>query len=142
MVRRIVAKELLDMEHMLGQYPNESHYDILIEEDTDCYLPPLCDVAQKATCGGQGCETCEKGNDELRIAFKFRKNYFKKEELESAYIGLREAATESQNRGIAAGPRGEMLGAEGRGGRDWVTDRKSTRLNSSHMSESRMPSSA
>jgi hypothetical protein len=121
MVRRIVAKELLDMEHMLGQYPNESHYDILIEEDTDCYLPPLCDVAQKATCGGQGCETCEKGNDELRIAFKFRKNYFKKEELESAYIGLREAATESQNRGIAAGPRGEMLGAEGRGGRDWVT---------------------
>jgi hypothetical protein len=121
MVKRIVVKELLDMEHMLGQYPNESHYDTLIEEDTDCYLPPVCDIAQKATCGGKGCEVCDKGNDELRIAFKFRKNYFNKEELEQAYIGLREAASESQNRGIAAGPRGEMLGAEGRGGRDWVT---------------------
>lgn len=121
MVRRIVAKEKLDMEHMLGQFPDESHYDILIEEDTDCYLPPLCDVAQKATCGGQGCEICDKGNDELRIAFKFRKNYFNKEVQRLAYEGLRLGATESQNRGIAAGPRGEMLGAEGRGGRDWVT---------------------
>ena len=82
MVKRIVVKELLDMEHMLGQYPNESHYDTLIEEDTDCYLPPVCDIAQKATCGGKGCEVCDKGNDELRIAFKFRKNYFNKEELE------------------------------------------------------------
>ena len=35
MVKRIVVKELLDMEHMLGQYPNESHYDTLIEEDKD-----------------------------------------------------------------------------------------------------------
>jgi hypothetical protein len=121
MVKRIVAKEKLDMEHMLGQFPDESHYDIVVSEDTDCYLPPLCDVAQKAVCGGQGCDTCDKGNDELRIAFKFRKNYFSKEEQQMAYEGLRLAATESQNRGIAAGPRGEMLGAEGRGGRDWVT---------------------
>ena len=30
----------------------------------------------------------------------------------------------------------------GRGYRDWETDRKSTRLNSSHSGESRMPSSA
>lgn len=121
MVKRIVAKEILDMEHMLGQFPDSSHYDILVEEDTDCYLPPLCDVAQKAICGGQGCDTCDKGNDELRIAFKFRKNYFSKEEQKSAYEALREAATESQNRGIAAGPRGDMLAVEGRGGRDWVT---------------------
>ena len=121
MVKRIVVKEVLDMEHMLGQYPDSSHYDILIEEDTDCYLPPVCDVAQKAICGGQGCDACDKGNNELRIAFKFRKNYFSKQEQDMAYAGLREAATESQNRGIAAGPRGEMLGAEGRGGRDWVT---------------------
>jgi hypothetical protein len=120
-VKRIVAKEKLDMEHMLGQFPDESHYDIVINEDTDCYLPPTCDVAQKAICGGQGCETCDKGNNELRIAFKFRKNYFSKEEQSGAYEGLRLAATESQNRGMAAGPRGEMLGAEGRGGRDWVT---------------------
>jgi hypothetical protein len=59
--------------------------------------------------------------DEQRIAFKFRKNWFTQEERDSAYIGLREAAKESQNRGLAAGPRGELLGVEGRGGRDWVT---------------------
>lgn len=121
MVKRIVAKTLHDVEHMLGTFPDESHYDILVEEDTDCYLPPICDLAQKANCGGEGCETCDKGNDELRIAFKFRKNYFSKEEQKSCYQALREAAAESQNRGIAAGPRGDMLGAEGRGGRDWVT---------------------
>jgi hypothetical protein len=121
MVKRIVAKEKFDMEHMLGQFPDASHYDILIEEDTDCYLPPSCDIIQKATCGGNGCDACDKGNDEKRIAFKFRKNYFSKLEQDMAYEGLRLAATESQNRGIAAGPRGEMLGAEGRGGRDWVT---------------------
>jgi hypothetical protein len=121
MVKRLVVKELFDMEHMLGQFPDESHYDLLVEEDMDCYLPPVCDLSQRAICGGKGCETCNKGNDELRIAFKFRKNYFSKKEQKLAYEGLKEAATESQNRGIAAGPRGEMLGAEGRGGRDWVT---------------------
>ena len=34
---------------------------------------------------------------------------------------MRGAATESQNRGLAAGPRGESLSTDGRGGRDWVT---------------------
>ena len=121
MVRRIVAKTKHDCEHLLGQYVDESHYDTLIEADTDCYMPPLCDVATKADCGTRDCEDCDKGNDELRIAFKFRKNFFTKEECESAYAGLREAATESQNRGLAAGPRGPMLSTEGRGGRDWVT---------------------
>lgn len=38
-----------------------------------------------------------------------------------AYEGLRGAATQSQNRGMAAGPRGDRLHAEGRGGRDWVS---------------------
>lgn len=121
MVRRIVARTKHDCEHLLGQFVDESHYDVLIEEDTDCYMPPLCDPLTKADCGMKDCEDCDKGNDELRIAFKFRKNYFSKEEQDSAYRGLREAATESQNRGLAAGPRGEMLATEGRGGRDWVT---------------------
>lgn len=120
MVRRIVAKEKHDCTHLLGTYVDESHYDILVEEDCDCYMPPLCDLAQRANCGGN-CEECNLANDERRIAFKFRKNYFTKEEQDMAYEGLRLAATETQNRGIAAGPRGEMLGAEGRGGRDWVT---------------------
>ncbi len=121
MVRRIVAREKHDCEHLLGTFVDESHYDILIEEDTDCYMPPLCDPLTKADCGTKECEDCDKGNDELRIAFKFRKNYFSKEECERAYEGLRQAATESQNRGLAAGPRGEMLSADGRGGRDWVS---------------------
>lgn len=121
MVRRIVAKTKFDCEHLLGTFVDENHYDKLIEEDTDCYMPPLCDVMTKADCGTKDCENCDKGNDELRIAFKFRKNYFSKEEQDSAYRGLKGAATESQNRGLAAGPRGEMLATEGRGGRDWVT---------------------
>ena len=121
MVRRIVAKQKIDCEHLLGQFVDENHYDKLIEADTDCYMPPLCDISTKADCGMKECDTCDKGNDELRIAFKFRKNYFSQEEQDSAYRGLREAATESQNRGLAAGPRGEMLATEGRGGRDWVT---------------------
>jgi hypothetical protein len=48
---------------------------------------------------------------------KFRKNYFSKEQQDQAYIGLREAATETQNRGLAAGPRAEKLG-----NREWVTE--------------------
>ena len=36
----------------------------------------------------------------------------------------------------------EAIGREGVTYRDWETDRKSTRLNSSHITRSRMPSSA
>jgi hypothetical protein len=120
MVKVIVAKSKLDCEHLLGQFVDESNFDTLIEEDTDCFMEPKCDLAQRSTCGGS-CEECFTGTDERRIAFKFRKNYFTKQEHDWAYEGLREAATESQNRGIAAGPRGDMLATEGRGGRDWVT---------------------
>ena len=107
MVKIIVAESKLDCEHMLGQYVDDSHYDIVINEDTDCYM--------ESVMGSPSL-----GNEQ-RIAFKFRKNWFTQEEQDSAYIGLREAAKESQNRGLAAGPRGELLGVEGRGGRDWVT---------------------
>ena len=107
MVRIIVADSKLDCEHMLGQYVDDSHYDIVINEDTDCYM--------ESVMGSPSL-----GNEQ-RIAFKFRKNWFTQEERDSAYLGLREAAKESQNRGLAAGPRGELLGVEGRGGRDWVT---------------------
>ena len=120
MVKVIVAKTKLDCEHLLGQFVDESHFDVLVEEDTDCFMEPKCDLSQRATCGG-ACEECLTGTDERRIAFKFRKNFFTKQEHDWAYEGLREAATESQNRGIAAGPRGDMLATEGRGGRDWVT---------------------
>lgn len=104
MVKVIVAKQKHDMSHMLGQFPDESHYDLLIEEDTDVYMPEV------------------PGHPELtyteeRIVLKFRKNYFSQEQQDQAYIGLREAATETQNRGLAAGPRAEKLG-----NREWVTE--------------------
>jgi len=96
MVKVIIAKSKLDCEHLLGQFIDESHYDTIINEDTDCYL---------------------ESEDENNIAFKFRKNFFSKKEQQQAYLGLREAATQSQNRGLAAGPKGDKCA-----GRDWVTE--------------------
>jgi hypothetical protein len=54
---------------------------------------------------------------EKNIVFKFRKNFFTQEEADAAYAGLRDAAVETQNRGVAGGPRTDKCG-----GRDWVTD--------------------
>ena len=96
MTKIIVAKTKIDCEHLLGQFLDESHFDTLIEEDTDCYL---------------GSE------DESNIAFKFRKNYFSKQEQDAAYAGSRAAATPTPNRGLAAGPKGDKCG-----GREWVTE--------------------
>jgi hypothetical protein len=79
-------------------------------------MPADCDLATQADCD-QECSSCDTGADERRIVLKFRKNYFSKEQQDQAYIGLREAATETQNRGLAAGPRSEKLG-----NREWVTE--------------------
>jgi hypothetical protein len=118
MVKVIVADRKYDSEHLLGQFLDESHYDVLVEEDCDVYAPPNCDLATQANCDvPRDCSGCESGQDESRIIFKFRKNYFSKEQQDAAYAGLREAATETQNRGMAAGPRGEKLG-----NREWVTE--------------------
>jgi len=92
----IIAKTKIDCEHLLGQFLDESHFDTVINEDTDCFF---------------------QSEDESNIAFKFRKNYFSKEQQDAAYAGLREAATQTQNRGLAAGPKGEKCG-----GREWVTE--------------------
>jgi hypothetical protein len=116
MVKVIVADRKYDCSHLLGQFVDESHYDLLIEEDCDVYMPANCDLATQADCD-KDCSTCETGADEKRIVLKFRKNYFTKEQQDQAYIGLREAATETQNRGLAAGPRAEKLG-----NREWVTE--------------------
>ncbi len=102
-VKVIIADRKYDCSHLQGQFVDEQHYDILVEEDCDVYAP----------AGSFGDET----NDEQRIIFKFRKNYFTEEEQRQAYLGLREAATETQNRGMAAGPREGKLG-----NREWVTD--------------------
>jgi hypothetical protein len=119
MAKVIVAREKIDCTHLLGQFLDESHYDILIEEDTDCYQKPDCDPISMSNCNRNSCSDCNqiKTKDERKIAFIFRKNFFSKEEQEQAYIGLREAATQTQNRGLAAGPKGEKCG-----GRDWVTE--------------------
>ena len=98
----IVADKWINCEHLLGTFLDESHYDLLVEEDCDFYVPnnSLID-----------------GNGEHNIAFKFRKGVYIEEEQKGAYEGLIKGATESQNRGIAAGPKTETCG-----GRDWVTD--------------------
>ena len=100
-VKVIVADKKYDASHRLGQFLDESDYDTLINFDCDVYAPPPLG---------------EEGVDERRIVLKFRKNYFSKEEQDQAYAGLREAATETQNRGLAAGPREGKLG-----NREWVT---------------------
>jgi len=102
MTKILVAENKFDMTHMLGQFPTEADYDLLIEEDIDVYMP---------------CKYGEEPYTEEKIVLKFRKNFFSKEQQDSAYAGLRDAATESQNRGIAAGPRQGSLG-----NRQWVTD--------------------
>ena len=100
----VIIRKKIDSEETLGTFISKDYYDRILDTDCDLYAESL-----------DG--SCTEDN----IIFKYRKNVFTKEEQDAAYAGLREAAVESQNRGMAAGPRGDMLGAQGRGGRDWVT---------------------
>lgn len=101
----VIVRKKIDSEETLGSFITCKEYaNRLITEDCDLYA-----------------ESIDGKLNEENIIFKFRKNVFTKEEMDMAYAGLRDAATESQNRGMAAGPRGEQLGQEGRGNRDWVT---------------------
>lgn len=97
-----VAQFIDNAEELLGKYADETSYDILIDSDADFYLPQGLTDTEELT--------------ESRVAFKFRKNVFTKEEQEGAFEGLFDAAKESNNRGLAAGPREESQGT-----RDWVT---------------------
>jgi hypothetical protein len=103
---------------LVGQWLDERHYHTLVQSDMDLYLPPSCSVGMEAAnCeNDRDCGSCAKGLNEQNIVFKFRKNYFSDEMVKSAYEGLRDAAQETQNRGLAAGPRGDKLL-----NRDWVT---------------------
>jgi hypothetical protein len=106
MVKVYVAPKYYESEHLLGLFLDEQHYDILVEEDMDCYLP--------ASFGADSVV------DESRIAFKFRKNFFGKEEQDAAYAGLRDAAVRTENRGLASGIKaGTSVNGEGR---EWVTN--------------------
>jgi hypothetical protein len=107
-----IAMFMVNDEDVLGHYVDDDSYDILVDNDADFYLPPDCDIVSEATCNKQclGCLT------EDRVAFKFRKNVFTDDEQQGAFEGLYDAAVESNNRGLAAGPR-----EESQGNRDWVT---------------------
>lgn len=108
----IVAQEKLDCSHLLGKFVDSTHYDVLVEEDTDCYMVADCSVDERSNCDKESCSSCDlpKARDEKRIAFIFRKNFFTQKEQEGAYLGLRDAASPSQNRGLAAGPKGAKIG--------------------------------
>ena len=93
-------------EDVLGKFVDESSYDILIDHDADFYLP-----AEIGVDGGGDTSL-----NESRLAFKFRKNVFTEEEQKGAFEGLYGAAIESNNRGLAAGPKNVVQGA-----REWVT---------------------
>lgn len=117
MTRVIVAETKLDCEHLLGQFLDESHFDEIIDEDCNFFAPPACGIEEKTNCETRECNKCPKGIDEDGVIFILRKNFFTEEEQLNALEGLKGAATQSQNRGIAAGPRGEKLN-----NREWVTE--------------------
>lgn len=121
MVKVVVLKpeEVNPRPDLVGKWLDHSHYHTLVEEDFDLYLPPSCaDFTAEENCdNNMHCGTCTKGLSEKNIVFKFRKNFFSKEEADAAYAGLRDAAVETQNRGVAGGPRDGTCG-----GREWVTD--------------------
>jgi hypothetical protein len=101
-----LVRAKIDREDILGKFAEPEDMDLVVQEDCDLYNLNTMNPDEK---------------NENNIIFKFRKGVFTQKEQELAYEGLREAATESQNRGMAAGPRGDTLGSANRGHRDWVT---------------------
>jgi hypothetical protein len=99
-----VATKVINQNEVIGKYVDETSYDLLIENDTDMYLPPI-DITDTTDIFS-----------ESQIAFKFRKNVFTEDEQNGAIEGLWDAAVETNNRGMAAGPRIERYQQ-----RDWVT---------------------
>jgi len=119
MVKKIVAQQKHDCEHLLGTFLDERHFDTVIDFDCDFYVPPSCDIASAVDCDtGKDCASCDRGIGEDRVAFKLRKNYFSEQEQLDAYHGLKPAATVSNNRGTAAGL--ERVGTSGN--RVYVTE--------------------
>lgn len=102
-IRVITALHKKDCEHLLGEFLDDSHYDILINEDCDFYVPNL--------------SLFNIPNSEANIGFKFRKGVFSPSEQKLAYEGLIGAVRESHNRGIASGPKGAKNKLQ-----DWVSE--------------------
>lgn len=82
----------IDCEDLLGTFLDESHYDKIINYDCDVYQQSDHDI---------GVVTPKTENN---VILKFRKGWFTKEEQAGAYEGLAQAAKNTFNRGLAAGP--------------------------------------
>lgn len=102
------------MDYVLGKFLDDDCYDTLLTEDADVYEP----LTPLQIMNGET-------HSEKNILLKFRKNVFPKEMTDHAYKILRDGATMSDNRGLAAGiERNEerQLLPDGKlGGRIWVT---------------------
>lgn len=108
-----VALFLENKEEVLGKYVDERDYDILVDKDSDFYLPPeenLLDLDNYTE------EKFKESLNENNIAFKFRKNVFTLDEQKGAFDGLFNAAIQTNNRGLAAGPKTAKSG-----NRKWVS---------------------
>lgn len=123
MTKIIIAPIKHDCENVIGRFIDDSYYDTLVTEDTDCYTPPACGVDLSTGCDiPDDCVSCVRGRDEARVAFIFRKNFFTKDEQQAAYEGLRAAARETENRGLASGILEGHTTEEGRIARAFVTN--------------------
>ncbi len=84
-----------ETEKLKAEFLNDSHYEILAQEDVDIYAPEEVDIF----------DMFSESNKDLhdRLLFSYRKNVFPKEEADRAWRALRGAARLSKNRGIAGG---------------------------------------
>lgn len=90
---------------ILGKFIGEESYDTIINSDCNVYKPN----------GKLGIDD----RDESNVLIKFRKGVFSDLLCSDAFVALLEAATPSQNRGVAAGPRRDKLN-----NREWLTMRQ------------------
>ena len=74
MTKVIVAERKINCDHLVGQFLDESHYDTLIDYDCDAYGPAETGLSIKS----------DSKLDEKRILFKFRKNFFTKQQQDDA----------------------------------------------------------
>src|SRR5882672_2869173 len=93
-----IVKQSAD--NWLGKFLDDSTYDSVVNADVDIYR-----TDPSTSDGEQNC------------VLKFRKGFFTKAQQEGAYVGLRDAALPTQNRGLAAGPITDKCQQ-----RDWVTN--------------------
>lgn len=84
-----------ETEKLKAEFLNDSHYEILAQQDVDIYAPEEVDIF----------DMFSESNKDLhdRLLFSYRKSVFPKEDADNAWKALRGAARLSKNRGIAGG---------------------------------------